>query len=170
MIAAASVDGAPHRIADQPGIESSRLEALVARFLRPEGRLACTIGNELHANEKAAPADVTDMPMVAEPLLHLGHQFVPLILDAVDQLFVQHRGDNRMGASACCRMSKIGMTVLEETASRGDCLEDPGTAHHRPDRLIAGTKTLGDSQNVRADEMEKIMALLEAREEPEAGV
>ena len=45
-------------------------------------------------------------------------------------------------------MPEIGMTMLEEAASRLDRQVDFVATHHRPDRLVTGTQPLGDGKDI----------------------
>ena len=67
MVAAAPVDGAAHRITDQPGLESRCLEPFVASLLWRERGLGLAVGDEFHAEEQAASANVADMRVLCEP-------------------------------------------------------------------------------------------------------
>ena len=151
MVPLPPVDRASHGITDQPSLESRRLEAFVARLLGRERRLGGTVGDKLHAEEQATPADIADMRMTREPVFERRSDLMSLILDAADQLFVQQGRDHRMRGGAGRRMTEIGVAMLEEAASLLDRLIDVGAAEHRTDRLVSGAKPLGDGQDIGAN-------------------
>ena len=66
MVAAAPVDGAAHRITDQPSLESRCLEPFVASLLWLKRGLGLAVSNEFHAKEQATSANVAYMRVLCE--------------------------------------------------------------------------------------------------------
>src|SRR5438445_7307059 len=66
VVAAAAVDGAPHRIDEQPTLHRFALDPRVQAQGGIERRLARAIGDQLDAAEQAPAADIADMGMIAK--------------------------------------------------------------------------------------------------------
>ncbi len=116
-----------------------------------ERRLGASVGHQFDAVKQAAPTDVADVGVRAEPSaqelletraagLHLGQQVV-----ALDHALHRERG--RAGD----RVTEVGVAVLEEAAARAHRVDDLLLREHGADRLEAAAQALGDRDQIRDD-------------------
>ena len=68
MVASLTVYGSAGRITGQAAFERGGLDPLVELERRIEWRACAAIGNQFDGLEQAAPADIADVPVIAEAL------------------------------------------------------------------------------------------------------
>src|SRR5450756_1185200 len=117
MIAAAAVDRSARRVAGQSVFERRGLDPLVQLERGIERRARGTVGDQLDGPEQAAPADVADMPVIAEALGQPPLEMIAEVLDPVEQLLFADDLLHLECGGAGQRMRKVGMAVLESTGN-----------------------------------------------------
>ena len=99
MVAMAAINGAAHRIADEPGLESRGLERAVSCLSRIKGGLAGPVSDKFHAEEQAAPANLADQRRVNlaklfhEISAHRGAALRQLVFHQDIERFQAHRAN-----------------------------------------------------------------------------
>src|SRR6266481_9500373 len=113
MVAAAAIHRPAGRITGETTFERGGLDPLVEFEVGIERRAAAAIGDQFDGLEQATPADIADMPVIAEalgqPMLELAAENPDPIEQFVfidDPLHLERRGAGE-------GMREIGMPVLE---------------------------------------------------------
>src|SRR5438034_2420806 len=151
MVAAHPVEGAAHRVAEEPRVERRLLYPRVhlphgiERLLRP------AVGDQLECPEEPSAPDVAHVRVLAERaaqalLQQLAHRFDACQYPVLPQALLY-----RQSAGACGGVPEIGGAVLEESAAATDRVIDRFRNHEGADRLIARAEAFGDGDDVRDD-------------------
>src|SRR6478672_2492540 len=151
MIAAAAVHGSAARVAAQPAFEGYGLDPLIELERGIERRARGAIGDQFDRLEQAAPANVTDVTVIAEALGQPSFELSPTLLHPVEQplladdlLHLERRGTGH-------GMCKVSVPVQESAGTLPDGFDDLPARQHCSDRLIAAAQPFGHGLDVGCD-------------------
>ena len=81
-------------------------------------RLFCRpVFNQFNALKQSAPANISDMRMLAESSVECTGQSAAFLANAAEQIPFNNGVQNSQACSTGCRMAIVGVTVLKETGA-----------------------------------------------------
>src|SRR6476469_7359014 len=151
MVAAAAIHRPAGRITGKAAFERRSLDPLVEFEGGIERLAAGAIGDQLDGLQQSSPADIADVPVIAEALGQPPLQVAAEILDPFEQFLF---GDNPLHLEprrAGEGVREIGMAVLESSGALPDRVDAARTCENGADRLVAAAESLGDGLDVGCD-------------------
>src|SRR3979490_2727374 len=123
-------------MAGEAGFECGGLDPLVELEARIERLAAGAIGDQFDGLEQAAPANIADVPVIAEALGQPSLEVTAEVPDPFEQFLFINDPRPLEPRRAGERVREIGMSVLESSRALPDSVDDITARKHRADRLV----------------------------------
>src|SRR5262249_13059883 len=150
MVAARAIHRTAHWIDHHPPRHCFAFDAGMHLQFRVERLFGTAVEHQLDAVKQPAPADVTDIRMIAETLAQSARQVGTLLAHVGEQIGAMDDLLHRQRCRASERMSHIGVAVLKGAGAVCNRREDLLADQQRTDGRETATHALGDRQQIWA--------------------